>query len=220
MPSKVAGTDDRHTCDVEKNRFLNCDRNGWRSLFGNRPIIFLKGERRVTKPTNRPRGRPKWKLETDTDRYLVSAYWAIYRREGMNGSEPRLTRRGMAMFLAAVEKGDFQYSASAKETIATENGTLQFGVGRTRAQFESGTDPIVARADDLRRKAERCLKSDPSWIGAMEKAFDAAFYGATYCLAFANANHMCARVSEQRYFDQVLAPFIYGRFYGSAAFRL
>jgi hypothetical protein len=176
----------------------------------------------VTKPTGQPRGRRAWNLRKDRDRYLIAAFWATQIHENQFKSDPRATRRAVAMLYAAIERGELSDSVVNRETINKQGGKLIFGSPTTRAQHDAGSNPIQSRADDIRRKAERAMKEDPYWIERMAAAFQAAFFGPYERLAREEAFTRCAEISEIEFFERSLVPFIEGRFDVSKAtvFRL
>jgi len=123
------------------------------------------------------------------------------------------------MFFAALERGKLvisdQYRDESNHNLDVINrqcGKLFFRIPTARPQYDAGSNGIVARADDIRRKAERANKSDPGWVRPMTEAFDAAFYSPALYPAVAKARYACEQVSEHWFFMRSLAPFICGRF--------
>jgi hypothetical protein len=163
----------------------------------------------VTKRADR--GRPNWDLLRDRDRYLIASFWATQIVENQLSGNQKATRHAVAMTYAAIERGEMMGSP---ENLAGE-GKLVFRTTISRRQFEERPKghPIKARADDIRRKAERAMKSNRyEWLEAMTAAFGLAFYhpDREYALTLARLN--CLAVSEVNFFEQSLKPFIVGRF--------
>jgi hypothetical protein len=166
----------------------------------------------VTKRTGKPRGRPTWDLRKDRDRYLIAAFWATQVHESQFNSNQRATRRSVAMLFAAIERGELEASEGNRTTVLQGSGKLAFGASVTRAQNDAGSNPIQARADDIRRKAERALREDADWTERMATAFHAAFYYPSESSAKLAAFSVCAKITETEFFGKSLVPFIEGRF--------
>jgi hypothetical protein len=171
----------------------------------------------VTKRTGRPRGRPDWDLLLDRDRYLIAAFWATLIHDNQLKGDQKVTRHAVAMLYAAIKRGELTDSADNLATLNRGEGKLKFRTSITRVQFDEHAgvkaNDIKTYADNLRRKAERAMKSNRyEWLEALTAAFALAFYhpDREYALIFARLN--CLAVSEMAFFEQSLKPFIVGRF--------
>jgi hypothetical protein len=164
----------------------------------------------VTKPTGQRRGRPDWDLLLDPDRYLIASFWATQIRENQLNGNQKATRHAVAMTYAAIERGKLA-------AIFNGKGKLVFRTGITRVQYEKDAgakaNPIKARADDLRRKAERAMESNRyEWLEAMAGAFAAAYYDQDRENALTLARLNCMAASEGDFFERSMEPLITGRF--------
>jgi hypothetical protein len=172
-------------------------------------------------------GRPDWNLLADDDRYLIAAFWAIQIYENKFRQNTRATRHAVAMTLAAVENGKLEVSPENRATLHNKRGKLSFktdmtltkdeksGKGGWAGKGESSApwNRVKARCDDIRRKADRALKSEQhSWLEAITAAFTVSFYGPDCEKALLLARVNCTAVGELAFFERSLRPFIIGRF--------
>jgi hypothetical protein len=169
----------------------------------------------VTKPTGQRKGRPDWDLLLAPDRYLIASFWATQIRENQLNGNQKATCHAVAMHYAAIERGELMDSADNRTTLYRGEGKLQFRSTISLMQYCSRPDrqAIKARADDIRRKAERAMKSNRcEWLEAMGAAFAVAFYCPDREGALTLARLNCLAVSEGDFFERSLKPFIVGRF--------
>ncbi|MDQ6868134.1 MAG: hypothetical protein M3178_06915 [Pseudomonadota bacterium] len=168
----------------------------------------------VTKRTDRPRGRPNWDLLADRDRYLIASFLATHIVENQLMGDQKATRHAVAMTYAAIERGEMTGSLENLAAISRGEGKLKFRTTISRRQFEERPKgaPINARADDIRRKARRAMKSNYEWTEAMADAFGVAYYFPERECALTHARLDCLAVSEVDFFERSLKPFITGRF--------
>jgi hypothetical protein len=171
----------------------------------------------VTKPTGQRKGRPDWDLLLDRERYLIAAFWATLIHDNQLKGDQKVTRHAVAMLYAAIDRGELTDSADNLATLNRGEGKLKFRTSITRVQFEEHAgvkaNDIKTYADNLRRKAERAMKSNRyEWLEALTTAFALAFYHPDREHALTLARLNCRAVSEEDFFERSLKPFIVGRF--------
>src|SRR5208337_343712 len=109
----------------------------------------------VTKPTGRPRGRPRLPLREDPERYLIAYYQAQCCLLGPGAS------RGVALSIAMVRYGELVNDPENVKTFTTASGPVVFHYSKGTVRGDEGSShprdssAFHPRADDLARKARR-----------------------------------------------------------------
>ncbi len=114
----------------------------------------------VSKPTGRPRGRPRLPLRDDPQRHWIARYVTECLLS------PGVSDRGIAVMMTAVRFGELCHVSDAAK-LGDPNGVLEFRYasrdvrGREGGASESrrNSSALQPRADDLARKARRWLRA-------------------------------------------------------------
>ncbi len=175
----------------------------------------------VTKATGRPRGRPKMALQDDPERYVLAWYEAVSR---LNEHTPKFSRRGLALHIAMVWRGELVNNPENIEHWLKGSGPVAFQATKRRG-VEGSKDPRHATAfhpiaDDIARKARAlgCLDStsgDGVWWIAMVNSWKVALAEPDFILA-QYPIVWCRLIGEYPFQQRVLARFVEARFGGRA----
>jgi hypothetical protein len=176
----------------------------------------------ATPRTGNREGRPAWNLLADNDRHLIAFFWATQIYESQICKNTKATRHAVAMTLAAVQRGYLEVEEGEKgkpsptnlATMRARSGKLTFRTNATESKdTEHLWNAVKAKADDIRRKAERAMKSEHfEWLKVMAAAMIATFYHTDLESALSIAMEHCSLAREPEFFERSLHPFIIGRF--------
>jgi len=152
----------------------------------------------MTKPTGKPRGRPKVSLQDDPDRYRLAFMLAVERSPDVKSS------RAAADNLAVLRLERF---STAEVEQHRRPGRVDFD----ESVRTVGTD---AEADRLRKKLHRhrLNPDDDLYLFHLASALIASIGAPTYADAWDDALASCQMVGQENWFIHALAPHIKARF--------